>query len=71
MTPPKGVCEFCQELVLHYQHAAYPVAGWEVERDQGGANQITGKVREDGRIAHKRCLESFLKRHEREQLRLA
>lgn len=68
MTPPRGTCEFCGSEVTRLQQAAWPVSGWEIERDAGGANHIAGKQRLPNRIAHARCLESHLRRGGHEQL---
>ena len=57
-----GICEFCHREVDEYQSHAFPVHGWEVKRRQGGANKITGKVRQPNRVAHATCLESVLRR---------
>lgn len=71
MTPPRGSCAFCREPVMPLQKAAYPVTGWEIERDQGGANRIAGKERQPNLIAHARCLEAHLRRGEQTQMELA
>ena len=52
-----GQCEICGETVDSSQRAAFPVKGWEIQRSQGGANQIFGKVREPNRVAHAYCVE--------------
>lgn len=70
MTPPRGVCEFCGSEVTRLQQAAWPVSGWEIERDQGGANRIAGKKRIPNVIAHARCLESHLRRGHQEQMEM-
>lgn len=70
MTPPRGTCEFCGGEITRMQVAAYPVSGWEVERSQGGANQITGKRREPDRIAHVNCLHAHLRSPQGAQLEL-
>lgn len=56
----KGLCEFCGAEVEKWQTAAYPVTGWEAERAKGGANQIHGRQRVPGRVAHTSCLERQL-----------
>ena len=53
----RGTCEFCQREVSNGQRAAFRVRGWEVERDQGGANHILGRERQPDRIVHARCVE--------------
>jgi len=53
---------FCGEEVHSYNQAAYPVRGWEVERQQGGANRILLRQREANVIAHAYCVESEAKR---------
>lgn len=53
----RGNCEFCGEPVPITAVAAFPVKGWEVERDGGGANRILGREREPNRIAHAVCAE--------------
>ena len=71
MTPPKGTCELCGSEIASYQYAAYPVTGWEVQRLQGGANQIVGKQRLPNRIAHARCVEARLRRGDQEQMEMS
>lgn len=70
MTPMRGLCEFCQGPVTNVQTAAWPVRGWEIEREQGGANRIAGKERLPNVIAHARCLESHLRRGEQIEMTL-
>lgn len=60
MSVERGKCEFCSDVVLTYQTAAFPVTGWELERGGGGANQIKGRKRTPNRIAHVHCLEAKL-----------
>lgn len=62
MTPPRGKCHFCLQDVLESQQAAYPIRGWELEREQGGANRILGREREPNVIAHATCAEVHVKR---------
>jgi hypothetical protein len=54
--PPLGVCEKCGEPVNSKLDAAYPVSGWEVLREQGGANAIRNRERVGNRIRHVRCI---------------
>ena len=56
-----GQCEVCKETV-RTSEAAYPVTGWEVVRDGGGANRILGRERVPGRIAHWWCAEEKVRR---------
>jgi hypothetical protein len=65
MSPPRGRCEFCGALVHEHEKAAFRIRGWEVERDQGGANRILGRERQPNRIVHARCVEHHfaLERH--------
>lgn len=56
MAAPLGICEKCGEPVRDRHTAAYPVTGWEVLRDQGGANAIKNRERVPGRIRHVRCI---------------
>ena len=49
-----GTCEKCNEPVT--TTPAYPVEGWEVARDQGGANHIRNRRRLPGRVRHASCL---------------
>jgi hypothetical protein len=56
--PIRGVCEFCNRDVLTSDRGAFRVRGWEIERDQGGANYIAGKERQANRIVHARCVEN-------------
>lgn len=56
----RGVCEICRDTVFTYQTAAFPVTGWEVERGQGGVNQIKARKRVPNRITHAHCLEAKL-----------
>jgi hypothetical protein len=58
----KGTCEICGRTIANIETAAYPVAGWEVERQAGGANRIADRRRVPDRIAHATCLESRLRR---------
>lgn len=62
MTPPRGTCHFCRQPVLDHEQAAFPVHGWELEREQGGANRILGREREPDVIAHAQCAEVHVKR---------
>jgi hypothetical protein len=57
----RGVCEFCKRGVFPNEKAAFRVRGWEIERDQGGANSIVGRERQPDRIVHALCV----KQHER------
>lgn len=68
MTPPRGTCEFCHEAVEVTQTAAFPVSGWEVEREQGGANRILDRKRAPDRIAHASCVEHHVKHGDQESL---
>jgi hypothetical protein len=52
----RGTCDICGDPVTNTQRAAFPVTGWELERGAGGANQITGRKRIPGRIAHASCV---------------
>jgi len=54
----RGDCHFCHQPVTSAATAAWPVTGWEAERQQGGANRIIARERvKDGRIAHAACAE--------------
>lgn len=53
--PPLGVCEKCGRPV-DKTSAAFPVTGWEVLRDGGGANAIRNRERVPGRIRHINCI---------------
>jgi hypothetical protein len=64
----RGTCEFCQEQVRTGDLAGFRVRGWELERSQGGANQIAGKERQPDRIAHALCVTSAIS-HDRRGLR--
>lgn len=57
----RGSCFFCGKQVTSTDTAAFPVAGWEVERAQGGANRIVGRTREPNKIAHAHCAEHHAK----------
>jgi len=61
MAPSRGSCRFCGEPVTVQQKAAWPVRGWEVEREQGGANKILGRERDLSTIAHEQCAEKAVK----------
>jgi hypothetical protein len=61
----KGTCTFCGRGVANIESAAYPVTGWEIEREGGGANRIADRVRVPDVIAHSTCLESDLARKRR------
>lgn len=49
-----GTCERCGEPVT--TSPAFPVVGWEVVREQGGANHIRNRVRLPDRVRHVACL---------------
>ena len=68
MTVERGVCEFCEQPVLTSDKGAFRVRGWEIERRQGGANQIVAKERQPNRIAHAHCVE-MMARAEKQGLR--
>ena len=51
-----GVCEKCGEPVRSPQQPAFPITGWEVLRDGGGANAIRNRERIPGRVRHVTCL---------------
>jgi hypothetical protein len=57
----KGRCAFCGEEVQAYNQAAYPVRGWEIERQQGGANHILLRQRVPNIIAHAFCVQRAAK----------
>lgn len=53
-----GRCKVCADEVWTPRDTpAFPVAGWEVLRDGGGANKILGRTRVEGVVAHDRCVE--------------
>jgi hypothetical protein len=52
-----GVCERCGNPVRE-GNAAYPITGWEVLRQQGGANAIRERERVPNRVRHESCLPS-------------
>ena len=60
MSGYRGLCEFCGRPVTDLEVAAFRVRGWEIERDQGGANTIAGRERQPNRIAHATCVRHFL-----------
>jgi hypothetical protein len=64
MSAFRGVCEFCHEDVRSGK-AAFRVRGWELERAQGGANQIVGKERQPNRIAHALCVSIAVRQEKR------
>lgn len=66
----RGTCELCHASVTSYETAAYPIAGWEVERAQGGANRILGRQRVPNRIAHAPCIERQLRDGGQQQMDL-
>jgi hypothetical protein len=49
---PKGTCLHCLKLIGWSQLAAYEITGYEIERKQGGANQIVERKRVDKRMWH-------------------
>ena len=55
-----GTCEHCLTPVTGKPETpdgpAFPVQGWEILRDGGGANQIHGRERVSGIVRHIRCL---------------
>lgn len=58
----RGACHFCGEQVTTTHKAAWPISGWELEREGGGANRILGRTREPDVIAHATCAESHFRR---------
>jgi hypothetical protein len=57
-----GTCELCDRPVMATERAAYRVRGWEISRQQGGANYIAGKERQPDRICHALCVERMVAR---------
>lgn len=52
-----GTCEKCGlEVTSASGPPAYPVTGWEVQRTDGGANQIKDRERIPNRVRHAYCL---------------
>lgn len=56
-----GVCEKCHQPVISgsgqkHRGPAFPVTGWEVPREQGGANHIRNRERVPNRVRHVGCL---------------
>jgi hypothetical protein len=52
-----GTCEKCgQPVTSERDRPAYPVQGWEVQREEGGANAIRNRQRIPGRVRHETCL---------------
>ena len=43
------------------EQGAFPIVGWEIKRNQGGANQIVGRKRLPDRIAHPKCVQLHVK----------
>lgn len=58
-----GVCEKCRQPVTSQSGPpAWPVHGWEVQREQGGANHIRDRQRIPGRVRHAHCLPTVRER---------
>jgi hypothetical protein len=57
-----GTCEHCfrpvEGKVGTADGPAFPVMGWEILREGGGANQIHGRERLPEVVRHVRCLPS-------------
>lgn len=51
-----GACEKCGQPVYDSNGPAFPVTGWEVLRQEGGANQIKQRERVPNRVRHVQCL---------------
>ena len=52
-----GTCEKCGQAVTDATgRPAFPIQGWEVLREGGGANQIHNRERIPGRVRHEVCL---------------
>lgn len=56
-----GNCEACGKPVESgatekSKRPAFPVVGWELLRERGGANAIHGRERVPGRVRHVGCL---------------
>jgi hypothetical protein len=55
----RGRCEKCGEEVnpeRDARRAAYRVTGYEIERAEGGSNQIKNRERQLGKVWHEGCL---------------
>lgn len=61
MNVPRGRCEFCLEPVYDHEKGAFRIRGWELEREQGGANRILARERQANRIVHARCVERWVR----------
>lgn len=58
-----GPCEKCGNPVTDVDGPpAFPVHGWEVQRSEGGANQIKDRQRIPNRVRHARCLPTLRER---------
>jgi hypothetical protein len=55
-----GTCDYCFDPVNGKPGTddgpAFPVTGWEILREEGGANQIHGRERIPGGVRHVKCL---------------
>ncbi|HEY2570187.1 MAG TPA: hypothetical protein VGI27_01875 [Solirubrobacteraceae bacterium] len=51
-----GICEKCGRPVRAPEQPAFPVTGWELLRDGGGANAIRLRERIPDRVRHVTCL---------------
>lgn len=54
MNEYRGECMFCGKPVRG-RAAKHLSSAWEVEREQGGANMVTGPKEYDGQVAHPAC----------------
>jgi hypothetical protein len=64
-----GTCEACGKPVTDAEgRPAYPVEGWEVGRDGGGANAIRNRRRLPGRVRHEVCLPNLKVNENQESL---
>lgn len=68
MEVERGICEFCGNPVTGLHTAAFRIRGWEVERQDGGANRILGRERQPNRIVHAWCAEDDVKGLPRDSL---
>lgn len=67
-----GTCDHCAQPVTGrpgtQDGPAFPVQGWEILREEGGANQIHGRERVPGYVRHVRCLPSRVLESAQERL---
>jgi hypothetical protein len=70
VAPLRGICGHCHKPVTEQDIAAWPVTGFEVQREGGGANRILGRERVPDAIFHAQCIEDRLANPQGPQMEL-